>query len=59
MDHAIMRTNTGVLASALVVLAGCTGLMLNQQTLFDKPTGYLCRLPTPEYVALPSGEVEI
>ena len=42
----------------LVPVASCTG-PLNAETLADKPTGYLCRLLSPDYITLPSEQEAI
>lgn len=44
----------GLAIAAAGFLVGCTG-PINQETVADMPTGYLCRiLDSDEYISLPS-----
>lgn len=45
-------------AVGAMIISGCTG-PINNDTIADKPTGYLCRLLGPEYITLPSEEEAI
>jgi|GEM_PF-5388801 len=53
-----MKLNTLSMISALVFLASCTG-PINNQTVKDKPTDYLCRILGPDYISLPSEQEAI
>jgi hypothetical protein len=51
-----MKAFLSLFASALLI--GCTG-PINSQTVVDKPTAYLCRILSDDYLSLPSEQEAI
>lgn len=41
-----------------LTLLSCTG-PLNEETMADMPTSYLCRILSPDYISLPSEQLAI
>lgn len=54
-----MNGKNAFIATSVVLLSACTG-PINEQTVSDMPTGYLCRiLDSNEYISLPSEQKAI
>ena len=54
-----MNGKIAFIATSVVLLSACTG-PVNEQTVLDMPTGYLCRiLDSSEYISLPSEQKAI
>ena len=49
---------TVLLVSAMLFASSCTG-PLNQQTMKDMPSSFLCRILGPDYLSLPSEQLAI
>lgn len=47
-----------IFVCGVLTVAACTG-PVNDQTVRDKPTGYLCRILGPDYISLPSEQEAI
>lgn len=48
-----MKTKAAFVIISSVLCAACTG-PVNERTVIDMPTGYLCRILGDDYISLPS-----
>lgn len=47
-----------LLLLAVVILNACTG-PINEKTVSDKPSGFLCHMLSSQYITLPSEQIAI